>query len=371
MKTTRRTDGHDTVGLVDELIRGGLAARASDIHFEPADDGLHVRYRVDAMLHAVRAIPSPLAPNVIARLKVLAGLLTYCTDQPQEGSIAAAHGFGSDIRVATFPTIRGERAVLRLLSTVNHALRLADLGFADELTSELRALVERPQGLLIVCGPAGSGKTTTLHALLEAIVATRPGVSVVALEDPVEIRQPGVTQVQVQAERGLTYATALRSILRQDPQVLMIGEIRDAETAAIVLEAALTGHLLLTTLHSSTPVAALVRLIEMGLPPYQITSVLNAVLGQRLLRTQCEACGGAGARDCARCLGSGFSGRTAIGHLVKLTPELRQAILRPGDAEDLAAAAPRANLAHDAERLVAAGRTTRAEAERVLGLASH
>jgi type II secretory ATPase GspE/PulE/Tfp pilus assembly ATPase PilB-like protein len=356
----------DIVGLVDRLIRAALDGRASDVHFEPAERALRVRYRVDAMLHDIEEIPGSLAPNVIARLKVLAGLLTYRTDQPQEGAISAEHGYPSDIRVATFPTIHGERVVLRLLSTVDRVLRLAELGLAPETTTTLRHLITQPQGLLIVCGPAGSGKTTTLHALLGEVLAMRPGDSVVALEDPVEIRQAGLTQVPVHAERGFTYAKALRSMLRQDPQVLMIGEIRDAETAGITMEAALSGHLLFTTLHSNSPANALVRLLDMGLPAYQITSVLIAILAQRLLRRCCTACGGVGGA-CDACLGTGFNGRTAIGSLVAMTPPLREAILAHADAEKLAALMPANDLHADAKRLVAEGRTTEAEVARVLG----
>jgi general secretion pathway protein E len=299
---------------------------------------------------------------------VFAGLLTYRSDIPQEGTIAPDAGVVPlAIRVATFPTVRGERVVLRLLDERAHFRTLDELGHAPDLVAQLRRLLAAPQGLLVVCGPAGSGKTTTLAALLQEVLRTRPGLSVLSLEDPVELRIDGVTQIEVAPERGLTYPVALRSLLRQDPQVLMIGEVRDADTAHLVIEAALTGHLLLTTLHSSAPAEALVRLREMGIPPYQLTSTVQAVVAQRLLRTTCAACPPAAPQaDCPHCLGSGYAGRTCIAQLATMTPELRQGVLAGLDATDLAALCP-GSLRAAAERVLAAGRTTAAELERVLG----
>jgi general secretion pathway protein E len=358
------------VELVNGIIRRAVAARASDVHFEPGAEQLRVRFRIDALLHDVDSLPAALAPNVIARLKVLAGLLTYRSDLPQEGSITpdpqvAPH----DIRVATFPTIRGERVVLRLLTERAQARDLDGLGHAPQLVAQLRRLLHRPQGLLVVCGPAGSGKTTTLAALLREILATRPGLSILAVEDPVEVRLDGVTQVEIAAERGMTYPVVLRSLLRQDPQVLMIGEVRDADTARIVVEAALTGHLLLTSLHSGSPAEGLVRLREMGVPAYQLTSTVQALLAQRLLRTVCPECGrGAPRTNCPACLGTGYAGRTAIGQLVPMTPALRAALLVGADVAELGRPeiSP-GGLRTDAERVLAAGRTTPEEIERVLG----
>jgi type II secretory ATPase GspE/PulE/Tfp pilus assembly ATPase PilB-like protein len=352
------------VALVDGFIDRAHAARATDVHFEPHDDGLHVRYRIDALLQDVDTVPSPVAPNVIARLKVLAGLLTYRTDVPQEGAFTRDT---VDVRVATFPTVRGERVVLRLLAGAAGAPTLDELGHGPETVAQLRHLAVQPQGLVLLCGPAGSGKTTTLHALLREVLTARPGSSVLAVEDPVEIRVDGVTQIEIDADRGLTYPVALRSLLRQDPQVLMIGEIRDADTARLVVEAALTGHLLLSTLHSGSPAEAIIRLREMGVPPYQVTSTLRAVLAQRLLRTVCTACDAAQPRpDCATCLGSGYAGRTAIGQCVEMSPALRQAVLDGADVEALTQHCP-GDLRTDARRLLAAGRTTADEIARVLG----
>lgn len=355
------------VALVSGLIARAVAARASDLHLEPTESGLAVRLRVDALLHDLEPLPAVIGPNVIARLKVLAGLLTYRSDIPQEGSIAAGADTPVDIRVATFPTIRGERAVLRFLGAARRMLRLEELGHAPATLAGLEALLAAPAGLVIVCGPAGSGKTTTLYALLERILRIRPGASVLAVEDPVEIRLAGVTQVQINPARGLTYAAALRSLLRQDPQVLMIGEIRDAETAGVVIEAALTGHQLFSTLHSGTAAEALVRLREMGVPAYQLTSTVQGVLAQRLLRTSCAHCA-TGPTRCSTCLGTGYAGRAAIGHLVTMSAELRDALLGGADVAGLSATPLRTgSLRADAERLLAEGRTTAAEVQRVLG----
>jgi general secretion pathway protein E len=364
------TRNEGVVELVNGLIQRAVAARASDVHFEPGQDRLRVRYRVDALLQDVEELPAAIGPNVVARLKVMAGLLTYRTDVPQEGGIAASAGFECDIRVATFPTIYGERVVLRLLTQKSSLLTLDELGHAPALVERLKQLLMLPQGLVLVCGPAGSGKTTTLYAMLDFVRRRRPGLSILAVEDPVEIRLDGVTQVEIEPDRGLTYPVALRSLLRQDPQVLMIGEVRDAETARLVVEAALTGHLLLTTMHSGSPEEAIVRLREMGLPAYQVTSTLHAVLAQRLLRTVCPDCAAAQAArpDCPRCLGAGYCGRTAIGQLVELTPALRQAVLDGADVTALSRAdAGPGSLHADANRLVASGKTTADEVRRVLG----
>lgn len=335
------------VELVDGLIRQAIDARASDVHLEPEDDGLCVRFRVDGLLHEIQRLPPVLKPNVVARLKVMGGMLTYRSDIPQEGSIdRAKSSYPCDIRVASFPTVRGERVVLRLMAHAHQLLELEELGFDAALTSRLKQHLLVPQGLLVVCGPAGSGKTTTLYALLDYIQRQSSSTSIIAVEDPVEIRSSGITQIQVQPERGLTYPIVLRSLLRQDPQVLMIGEVRDAETAHIVVEAALTGHLLLTTIHSGSPAEAIVRLREMGVPAYQLTSTLRGVLAQRLLRTRSPAA-------LAEQVGGGeYVGRTACGHFVELMPALRQAILDHADAATLSdPAICSGSLAEDAQRL--------------------
>ncbi len=364
------TDG--VVDLVDSLIRRAIDARASDVHFEPGDTRMRVRYRIDGLLRDIEQLPTAIAPNIVARLKVLAGLLTYRSDIPQEGGIAHGEdGFPCDIRVATFPTVRGERIVLRIMAHAYRFLKLDDLGHDPKLLTRLTQLLARPQGLLLVCGPAGSGKTTTLYACLEHILRERPGVSILSVEDPVEIRLDGVTQIEIESARGLTYPVALRSLLRQDPEVLMIGEIRDAEVAEIIIEAALTGHLVLSTMHSGSVAEAIVRLREMGIPPYQLTSTLAGVLAQRLLRTSAgDKSRSAPAKGDLSDAGGAksYSSRQAVGHFVEVTAGLREAILSGADSAALSnpSLCP-GSLRTDAQRLLDVGLTTPEEVRRVIG----
>lgn len=345
------------VELVDDLLRRAVEARASDVHLDPDEQGLRVRFRVDGILEPFETLPRAIAPNVIARLKVISGLLTYSSDTPQEGAISgAAAGIDSDVRVSTFPTVRGERAVLRLLANARRLLELDQLGHSAETIERIQTLLARPQGLILVCGPAGSGKSTTLYAMLRCLTRMRPEASLITVEDPVEIRLEGVTQVQIQPARGLTYPVALRSLLRQDPQVLMIGEVRDAAVAEIVIDAALTGHVVLTSMHSGTAPEAIIRLLDMGVPPYQLTSAVQCILAQRLVR---RLTGGEPAQ---------FSGRIAAGHLVEMNEPLRKAILSGADVHRLSQpdCAP-GSLREDAERHLMNGQTTADEIRRVVG----
>ncbi len=374
-------DAQDVVGLVDDLLRQAVGAGASDIHFEPGARELTVKFRLDGVLNSVERLPAAIADNVVARLKVLGGLLTYRNDVPQEGRLEIAGGALDgvmDVRMAVFPTIYGQRVVVRLFYRQEGLLELSQLGLAREIESSLRAIASQNQGILLVTGPAGSGKSTTLAAILRHIVRTFPGRSIVTLEDPVEIRIDGATQVPITPHGQMTFPTALRSLLRQDPQVLMIGEIRDAETARIVIEAGLTGHLLMSTMHSGTPTGALLRLLEMGIEPYQVTSSISAIISQRLVRKLCEKCRKQGEdgqfepTGCEACLGTGFKGRVLIAEMVQLGTDLRKAILAKADLEELEALLEQKGhvpILADGRRLVEAGTTTQAELNKACGIA--
>lgn len=359
----------NVVEMVEGLLARAVAQRASDVHFEPAADGLRVRLRIDGLLRDVDRIPSYLAENVIGRLKVLAGLLTYRTDIPQEGSfqlpVGGAGALPVDVRVATFPTIRRERAVVRFLY-VTVVSGLSELGLTLEAVQALERAARRPHGLILVTGPAGSGKSTTLYALARHILATTPERSVVSLEDPVEQRVEGMAQMQVTPHGELDYVRAMRSLLRQDVQVMLVGEIRDAETAHVVVEASLTGHLIMSTMHSGDTAEAISRLLEMGIAPYQVVGGVSVVCAQRLLRMVCEACSGKG---CEACVQTGYRGRTACGQVVCMDEPLREAVLEHRPASGLRALLQQrgADLQADAERLVHMGRTTREEVARVVG----
>lgn len=351
------------VRLVDDLIDRAIRAGASDVHFEPADTALAVKYRIDGRLHEIESLPAALLPNVVTRLKVMAGLLSYRIDIPQEGGLTLATGEPFDVRVSTFPTIRGERVAVRLLPRAGNVRGLGELGLSDAACRQIRSAATQMQGMILATGPAGSGKTTTLYALLRELRETRPEVSLITLEDPVELRLDGVAQIQVTPHGELTYTRALRSLLRQDPQVILIGEIRDADTARIATEAALTGHLILTTMHSGQAVEALVRLREMGVPAFQITSTVRLVLCQRLLRTHCEACRNVPPTGkCDVCLDTRYRGRTACAESLTMSPALRAAILDGADttrlSQIMSSQPDHVSLIDDAKRHVDAGRTT-------------
>ena len=368
-------DRHDVTALVEDLLTRGLAIGASDLHFEPADRGMCVRARVDGQLVDFESIPGDLAGNVVSRLKILASLLTYRVDIPQEGSFRFSPSSPSDdeapdLRVATFPTIRGERAVVRVFRSQASLQLLDSLGLADDQVAILARAVSRPVGLIVLSGPAGSGKTTTLYALLRELRDKHPQRSVITLEDPVEQRIDGVTQIQVNPYGELSYERCMRSLLRQDPQVLLLGEVRDSKTASLAIEAALTGHLILTSVHGGYPAETIVRFLEMGIPPYQLVSALTLVCTQRLVRELCSTCGRTGKESCPRCLGTGYAGRTAVANVVRIDEDARAMILQRATAPQLRAAlaAQGPDLRARAADLVTGGITNEDEIRRVIGL---
>lgn len=373
----------DPTGLVNDIIDRAIELEASDIHFEPTAGELQIKYRLDGMLKTVETLPAAVRDTVIARLKVMAGLLTYRNDIPQEGRIEEVRAPDSpagrvlDKRLSVFPTIHGQRAVVRLFYENAELNSLDSLGFSPWIADSLKAIAAGSQGILLLTGPAGSGKSTTLAAMLEYIQTHTPGRSIVTLEDPVERILNGITQIQIPPHGELTFPRALRSLLRQDPEVLMIGEIRDAETAAIAVEAGLTGHLLMTTLHSGSAAAALLRLIDMGIEPYQLTSGVLGILNQRLLRKLCPECrrqdpqsGAWIAVGCKACMQTGYRGRVLASELVEPTADLRKAILAKADMEQLQeiiVRSGRMTLRQSALQLAGQGLTTPEEVRRVCG----
>ncbi len=363
--------------LVDLILHDAVSRAASDVHFEPTPRAVAVRYRLDGVLQTVAALDRQLAPNVVARLKVLSELLTYRLDVPQEGGIRGApERYGADMRVSTFPTVHGEKAVVRIFDPAVHTLELEQLGLAPDTLGALAGLLRERSGAVLLTGPSGSGKTTTIYACLRHLVrASGGGRHVVTIEDPVEQVLDGVSQSQARPGTEFDFARGLRSLLRQDPEVIMIGEIRDRDTAGIAVEAALTGHLVFSTLHAGSACGVVSRLLDMGVEPHLLTSGLKGVLNQRLVRRACPACGpaaGAGREPvgCDVCGGAGYRGRLLLAELLTPDARLRHAILARVDSSGLEAAADRPGrktIRGAADEAVADGLTTPGEIERVLG----
>jgi type IV pilus assembly protein PilB len=384
------------VRLVNALIFAAAEDGASDIHVEPQEDELIVRYRIDGVLHVAQRIPKRLAAGVTTRLKVLAKLDIAERRKPQDGRItlsAAAAGRLLDIRVATLPTVEGESVTMRLLDKSREVPTLAALGLSTEMQEQMSHILARPTGALLVTGPTGSGKSTTLYASLAEI--SRPEINVITVEDPVEYRLAAINQVQINPRAGLTFANALRSILRSDPDVVMVGEIRDGETARISIEAAMTGHFVLSTLHTNDAPSALTRLNEMGVEPFVTGAAVSAVLAQRLARKLCPHCAEAyspsydelrglhideaqaaaldGAvfhrkKGCPRCGHTGYRGRVGVFQLLEMSPRLEALASEKANRDRLAEAARDEGMRsmwEDGIQKVAAGITSAEELARV------
>ena len=350
------------IRLVNAIIQRAVETLASDIHIEPFEDRLRVRYRYDGVLHEVDSPPIRLAPAIISRIKIMSRLDIAERRLPQDGRIKlAVRGSEVDFRVSTIPSLYGEKVVLRVLDRSAVSLDYGTLGLAPAVVARLRAALDLPNGIVLVTGPTGSGKTTTLYTGLTGLNAIARNV--VTVEDPIEYQLQGINQIQVRPQIGLTFATLLRSILRQDPDVIMVGEIRDGETAQIAVQAALTGHLVLSTVHTNSASATIARLRDMGLEDYLISAVLRGILAQRLVRRLCTACRRAApaapemierfdlrrrcegqpvlwhAVGCAQCRGTGFRGRQAIAEFLQPDAEIERLIFTRADSTAIERAA--------------------------------
>jgi type II secretory ATPase GspE/PulE/Tfp pilus assembly ATPase PilB-like protein len=384
-------DERGSADAVNILISQGAYHGASDIHLEPWRDHMALRFRLDGILQDVALIPREYQQKIVARIKVLADLVVYRKDVPQDGRIDAVKtSCGRAMRVSTIPTIKGENTVIRLLGHAQELYALDTLGFQPEVTSRLRDIATRAQGTLLLTGPSSSGKTTTIYALLrEMLQRQRHARNIVTIEDPVEYNLDKVAQIQVNPHVDFTFTTALRNILRQDPEVIMVGEIRDQETAKIAIQAGLTGHFVISTIHSGNAAGVFTRLLDMGIEPFLVASSVNGVLAQRLVRLNCPKCAkpykadpllvehfgvskkaklvqGAG---CEECKGIGFRSRAAIGELLAVTQPLAEMVLeRPTTARlhDLAVSEGMETLADDGVKKALKGITTLEELMRVL-----
>ena len=378
------------VNLVNLIISTALRDRASDIHLVPFEKGLELRYRIDGLLQVMPPPPKHLHAALVSRIKIMAEMNIAERFIPQDGHIQITHTSKRvDIRVGTMPTIYGESVVMRLLEKDNRVLTLHELGLDAERESVLQHVIQKPHGIMLATGPTGSGKTTSLYALLQSLYTTEK--KILTIEDPVEYELPGVAQIPVRPSRGFTFATGLRAILRQDPDVVMVGEIRDTETAEIAIRAALTGHLVFSTLHTNDAAGAVARLMDMGIEPFLIASSLEAVLAQRLVRRICMSCRVEADLDaktteklegmdyepgpgpfyegtgCERCRDTGYRGRVGLFELLVLSPELRELILAKRSSQEIESAAVRGMLTirQDGSRKVNEGVTTLAEVMRV------
>ncbi len=350
------------VKLVNLLISQAIADRASDIHIEPAERDLRVRFRIDGVLHEVMRPPKNIQSGIVSRLKVMADINIAERRIPQDGRInTVIKGRDVDLRVATLPTVHGEKVVMRVLDKSTALLRLTDLGFLPENMARYEQSYRKPYGTILVTGPTGSGKSTTLYATLN--IVNDESKNVITVEDPVEYQLPGINQVQVNAKAGMTFAAALRSILRSDPDVVLVGEIRDRETAVIAIEAALTGHLVLSTLHTNDAASTPSRLVEMGVEPFLVGSSIDCIVAQRLARRLCQRCkeaykpehseltavgweferlGGIDAdfhiyrgKGCGACGGTGYHGRFAIHEVLQVSEEIERLIVERGHTDEI------------------------------------
>lgn len=373
-------EGAPVIKLANALMTRAISMRASDIHIEPHQRRVRVRFRIDGLLQEVMVVPKDLQHPLISRIKIMASLDIAERRVPQDGRCTLVSPQGAfDFRVSTYPSVFGENVVIRILDKQAAMIDLSKLGMGGEALRRLKSRIEEPQGMVIVTGPTGSGKTTTLYASLHHLNAIYRNI--ITIEDPVEYQLDGIIQANVNPKAGVTFANGLRSILRQDPDVILVGEVRDSETATIAVEAALTGHLVLTSLHANDSAASITRLIDMGIEPFLLGSSVTCCVAQRLVRSNCPKCVEVYAPDpvgldqlglpheatyrrgrgCEYCAKSGFRGRNGIYEVLEVTPDIRRMILSGAHSADLHAAAREAGMKtirEDAAGKVAHGLTT-------------
>ncbi|MGO4960293.1 GspE/PulE family protein [Jeotgalibaca porci] len=387
-------EGEDApaVRIFTQLLETGVTLRASDIHLDQTEHQVTVRYRVDGVLRTDRPLPKSLMNSLIARIKIMAGLNVTETRLPQDGRISTKIlGKKTNLRVATLPTVFGEKVVLRILDMSNLFTKVVDIGFEPDVLEDYEALLKQPSGLILLTGPTGSGKTSTLYGSLNEL--NRPDLNIITVEDPVEYQLEGINQVQVNAQIGLTFAAGLRSILRQDPNVIMVGEIRDGETAENSIRAALTGHLVFSTLHTNSAIEAIPRLMDMGIESYLITSALSGVVAQRLVKTICKDCSYTreatpvekeiferrgqtietitNGEGCDACRQTGYRGRMAIHELLVVDESMKKLMMNNASFQELKNHMIEKNtrlLIDDGLLKVKAGKTTLEEIFRVASL---
>lgn len=353
-KINESVDNAPVVRLVNLIINQAINSRASDIHIEPLENSVRVRFRIDGELYEQLTIRKSSLPAIVTRLKIMGNMDIAEKRIPQDGHVQTVfNGAGMDLRLSVLPTVNGEKVVIRILGGRGVVLERSQLGFTESNSRLFDEILRNPHGIILVSGPTGSGKSTTLYTALREV--NKPGINIITIEDPVEYRMEGISQVQINPKAGLTFAAGLRSILRQDPDVIMVGEIRDSETAEIAVRASITGHLVLSTIHTNDSASTVSRLIDMGIQPYLVSASLIGVVAQRLVRRICPACKVTHTTDstemqllglsqpadiskgtgCPACSGTGYKGRIAIHEILAMNKELRQAVDHHATTEEL------------------------------------
>ncbi len=362
-------NGHAAVDLVDFILTQGVLYGASDLHFDPYSDAVLVKFRLNGVLYDIARLDPSIRKQLAARLKVVSHLATFRKSVAQEGRAALRLGDRTiDLRFSSIPTIHGEKVAVRIFDPSRSLFDISRLGMDEETLGSLQRMLMAPQGTILLTGPSGSGKTTTMYAALSFLRENKRNLSSIAtVEDPVEYDLQVVNQTQVNPTSGLTFANALRTVLRQDPEVIMIGEVRDSETADIAIQAGLTGHLVLSTVHARSAAGVLLRLIDLGVEPYLLASSVSAVLSQRLVRVVCQQCKGSG---CQTCADTGYSGRTGIFQLLPVSEAMRELVLKTcslGELEEQVTREGIRSLLDHGRAKVEAGITSQEELARVLG----